>query len=92
MSVATLFPYGLFQPSANDGDPGSGCVLADVTLPSGLRLIAKNSDPYDKITYLLDGKPIASEYVGSFEDKLDLIRSNQDAFLSAIQGFGMRRG
>lgn len=84
MSKTELFPYGVFQPSSDDGDLGSGCVLANLTLPGGLRVIARDSAPFDKITYLINDEPVANEYVGEYKDKFDQIKTEPEAYVVAL--------
>jgi hypothetical protein len=79
-----LFPHGLFQPRHDDGDPNSGCVLADLALPGGLCVIARDSEPFDKITYLIRGKPIANEYVGAYRNKFEQIKADPEVYIVAL--------
>lgn len=62
---------------------------ADVTvpLPKGLTAYVTGSDPFDKVTYALDGELMATEYVGDAEARLDEVEAHPDTLLSALASF-----
>jgi hypothetical protein len=60
-------------------------VLQEVELSQELKVIITDSDPYDAMTYIFQGKPVATEYVASYEKRLHEIQADLAGFCGALK-------
>ncbi len=74
-----LFPPKEHHPSC--------IVLHEVELSQELKVIVTDSDPYDALTYFLCGKPVATEYVASYEKRLQEIQTDLAGFCDALKEY-----
>ncbi|MBF0266195.1 MAG: hypothetical protein HQL46_13095 [Gammaproteobacteria bacterium] len=64
----------LFPP--NKTDITSVYYIETININEHLNLIIHDSDPYDKVTYELDGDTIACEYVASYKERVEFVKKN----------------
>lgn len=58
-----------------------------VELPGGLKAFIKESEPYEKITYEVNGELLATEFVGSAEERLEEVRADPGVLVTELTNF-----
>ena len=62
-------------------------VLQEVELSQELKVVISESDPYDAMTYFVCGEPVATEYVASYEKRLQEIQADLAGFGDALKEY-----
>jgi dephospho-CoA kinase len=61
--------------------------IETIRIGKGLEAVMHDSDPFDAITYVLNGIPIATEYKSSYERRIADIKTDLEGFIELIQNY-----